>query len=165
MITQKIEGRIPTRAELLEDYKNHPEEFDKDAWYLCKLDPHAGHWIILRLRDGFWSGNTCDSYYYIRCVREDESKRSKQEWSKEKMMTWYEAPWYAKSLGVGWRVPTIEELNKAHENKVEGFESNYYWSSSECNSNSAWLLDFTNSFQYNANENLNHPVRCVRDVE
>ena len=56
----------------------------------------------------------------------------KLEWqqnSSEKPITWDEANEYVKSLGEGWRLPTIEELKDAFDNKIEGFKSDYYWTS------------------------------------
>jgi len=101
---------------------------------------------------------------YVRCVRNEEIKSPTQEWSDAKKMTWYEVPWYAKSLGDGWRVPTIEELNKAYENKVEGFASGCYWSSSECNSNYACILNFNLGGQDSYYKSHYYPVRCVREA-
>jgi hypothetical protein len=54
----------------------------------------------------------------------------KLEWqqnSPEKLMNWDEADECVKSLGEGWRLPTIEELKDAFNNKIEGFKSDYYW--------------------------------------
>ena len=39
-----------------------------------------------------------------------------QENSPQKQMTWHEADKYAKSLGNGWRLPTIDELKRAYDN-------------------------------------------------
>jgi len=72
MITQKIEGRIPTRAELLDDYKNNPDEFDKEEWYLCELGTYCGGWVFLRLSDGYWSRYNYNGNYCVRYVRDVE---------------------------------------------------------------------------------------------
>ena len=77
MITKETEGRTPTKDELLEDYKNHPEEFDKDAWYLCSLDTPAGLWLYLRLSDGYWFPYGYGGYDYGRCVRGHEERKEK----------------------------------------------------------------------------------------
>ena len=69
MLTQKIEGRIPTKAELLEDYKTNPEEFDPDAWYLCISATFSGLFIFLRPSDGNWSTSTYTDNTYVRYVR------------------------------------------------------------------------------------------------
>ena len=69
MITKEAEGRIPTKDELLEDYKNHPEKLDPDGWYLCTLDTTSGIWIFLRLSDGSWTNYNYNVTYYVRCVR------------------------------------------------------------------------------------------------
>ena len=71
-------------------------------------------------------------------------------------MTWEEAKGACASLGEGWRLPTRVELLLMYENKdvVGGFASDYYWSSTENNSNFAWLQDIDNgkqgtNFKYN----------------
>ena len=93
------------------------------------------------------------------------------EWQQnppKKSMNWHKAIEYAESLGEGWRLPTRAELIDACDNKIEGFEAIYYWSSSTYaqDTNVAWSVnvydgyvdssDKTNSFYY---------VRCVRDVK
>ena len=72
MKTEKFTRRLPTKIELLEDYKNHPEEFDKDGWYLCTLDTTSGYWIRLRMSDGTWYSNGYSTSNYVRCVRDVE---------------------------------------------------------------------------------------------
>jgi hypothetical protein len=48
-----------------------------------------------------------------------------------------------------WRMPTKFELNEMYLQKaaIGGFADNYYWSSTEDDSDSAWLQDFFNGFQ------------------
>lgn len=92
------------------------------------------------------------------------------EWeqnSSSNLMNWYEANEYAKSLGVGWGLPTIDELKEAYDNKVEGFQSGYYWSSSTYayNTNNAWYFGFYYGDVYDGIKTYNYHVRCVREVK
>ena len=62
------------------------------------------------------------------------------------------------------RLPTKDELYMIYKNKEEigGFASNYYWSSTEGDSGSAWEQSFGNGYQ-NYNGKLNYVyVRAVR---
>jgi hypothetical protein len=61
-------------------------------------------------------------------------------------MDWNKAMEAAKKLGDGWRLPTIDELEKMYfelEKKgVGNFEWGCYWSSSDRNESEAWYFDF-----------------------
>jgi hypothetical protein len=75
-------------------------------------------------------------------------------------LKWDDAVAYAKSLGDGWRLPTIEECFIMYNNKV--ITEDMCWSSSESSSNSAWAFYF-----YNGNASTNYKtstyfVRAVR---
>ena len=72
-----------------------------------------------------------------------------------------------------WYLPSKEELNLMYQNKAtidatagvnggSGFASAFYWSSSESNSNSAWLQYFDGGFQRDYGKNLTYYVRAVR---
>jgi len=65
-----------------------------------------------------------------------------------------------------WYLPSKDELNKLYLNKdaIGGFTSNYYWSSTEFSSNSAWVQIFSNGGQYDGSKNtpFPYPVRAVR---
>ena len=66
----------------------------------------------------------------------------KLEWKdpESNEMSWNEAKALEKD---GWRLPTRAELADAFDNKVEGFESDYNWSSSTYAQDvkSAWTVD------------------------
>ena len=66
-----------------------------------------------------------------------------EDLSKSKM-GWYQAKKACDSLGDGWRLPTIDELEKIYKfkKKIGDFKKNYYWSSTETTNTSAWYIYF-----------------------
>jgi hypothetical protein len=80
----------------------------------------------------------------------------------------YLAAQYCNSLNTGghndWYRPAKDELNVMYTNRtaIGGFSSNWYWSSSEFASYSAWYQDFSSGSQADANEHAQIYVRCVR---
>jgi len=85
-----------------------------------------------------------------------EVKKQDEEYT----MTWYEA---SKTLTDGWRLPTKEELKLLYQN-ITGFDSDWYWSSSECLPIYSWKKDFGRSSEYMLNKNCSAAVRAVRSV-
>jgi hypothetical protein len=75
----------------------------------------------------------------------------------------------ARSLGADWFLPSISELNemgakKATLEAVDGFDAflDYYWSSTEADSDFAWTKNFSFGFQ-NTNDKFDtNAVRAVR---
>ena len=63
-----------------------------------------------------------------------------------------------------WHLPSLDELNQLYEARttVGGFVENYYWSSTESDSNDAWYQAFYNGFQTNLNKGVANYVRPVR---
>jgi hypothetical protein len=63
-----------------------------------------------------------------------------------------------------WHLPSKNELSWLYEQKtvVGGFAINYYWSSTEDGSGSAWFQAFDDGSQSYGNKNLTLPVRAVR---
>ncbi len=63
-----------------------------------------------------------------------------------------------------WYLPSKHELNLLYLQKtiVGGFNSNYYWSSSEYGSNLVWAQGFTDGFQGFGNKDGENRVRAVR---
>ena len=82
-------------------------------------------------------------------------------------MTWDEAMEYAKSLGDGWRLPSKEELKEAYDNKIEGFKSGYYWSSSTYvkSTTNAWGVGLFNGSVNSYSKANGYYVRCVREIK
>ena len=90
-------------------------------------------------------------------------------------MKWDEAKAAVTKLGDGWGLPTKDELNVLYQNKdkIGGFASDVYWSSTEWSItteddlNFAWFQKFGNGFQGNgdkdvANKNYTSYVRAIR---
>jgi len=81
-----------------------------------------------------------------------------------KEMRWGDANKECENLGRGWRLPTKEELEILYQNKdkIGGFASNGYWSSTEGVNDGAWNQSFSDGSQYFSIENYTFYVRAVR---
>jgi regulator of replication initiation timing len=80
-------------------------------------------------------------------------------------MYWNEAMNACADFRDGWRLPTMEELNILYENKdkIGGFASDNYWSSTETVNGYAWIQNFSNGLWLNYNIGYGHYyVRAVR---
>ena len=105
-----------------------------------------------------------------KCVNYQEKEKpikvGKLQWGNtaEKQMTWQEASDYCNSLGKGWRLPTRAELVEAYDTKVEGFEKDYYWSSTTFvnDTDYAWSVYFYGGSVNASNKTNANDVRPVR---
>ena len=93
----------------------------------------------------------------------------KLEWEKNpsrERMSWYDANDYTKDLGRGWRLPTIEELKQAYNDKIE-FKFSHYWSSSSSVGyiNCGWIISFVTGNTLCPYKTANYHVRCVREIQ
>jgi hypothetical protein len=63
-----------------------------------------------------------------------------------------------------WYLPSKFELALMYQQKdaIGGFESDYYWSSTEFSSVTAWSMSFTDGAQFNLNKSLPYGVRAIR---
>ena len=63
-----------------------------------------------------------------------------------------------------WYLPSKQELFLLyiHKDAVGNFKSDYYWSSTEFSSISAWSQNFFNGSQFNLNKSLPYNVRAIR---
>lgn len=95
------------------------------------------------------------------------------EWSLETydQMPWKEAIEFCRSLGDGWRLPTIEELltlvdySRTNPASVLPYMvSSYYWSSTTGagDTDGAWYVDFDYGYDGWDDKSGNHYVRAVR---
>ena len=120
---------------------------------------------------GLYNGmELCLSLLEKREPKYKDIKKPKLEWEQipsKNPMTWEEAMEYAKSLGDGWRLPTIEELEEAYNNKIVEFQSYSYWSSSKYakNTNFGWYVSFYYGLVNSYFKTYTHYVRCVREVK
>jgi len=68
-----------------------------------------------------------------------------------------------------WRLPSKDELNamyhQLHLKGLGGFESTYYWSSSEVGGYYAWSQFFGSGFQHDSHRDSYLLVRLVRELE
>lgn len=83
-----------------------------------------------------------------------------------KTMNWIKAKKACASLGDGWRLPTIDELNQIYLNKdkIGGFDSDYsfYWSSSEFGEYDTWFINLNDGKRIYYGHGNNFKVRAVR---
>jgi len=81
-----------------------------------------------------------------------------------KLLSWSDAVTAASAYGPGWHLPTKTELKMLYEQKnvVGGFANDDYWSSTELDSNSAWIQGFVNGDQDRYNKYSKLSVRAVR---
>ena len=85
-------------------------------------------------------------------------------------MTWDKAVEYAKSLGGGWRLPTVQELVSLWDYDkgcCPAFPdaNGWYWSSSPYDSYYAWHVHFDHGGVDDDTRHYECGVRCVRDVK
>ena len=79
-------------------------------------------------------------------------------------MDWHTAVNSTLALGVGWRLPTKDELTIMYQNKdkIGGFATSVYWSSTESGINFAWLQDFGLGGQLSFYKGNTLYVRAIR---
>jgi len=71
----------------------------------------------------------------------------------------------AGKLFTDWRLPTRNELNLLYAQKASftGFQSYYYWSSTEVNGTIAWIIDFDDAEEINwLGKGAGYNVRAIR---
>jgi hypothetical protein len=81
---------------------------------------------------------------------------------------WYDAKLYCFSLNidgkVGWRLPTLEELEEIFLS-VHDLEPDGYWSSTENDDGGAFVKYFFDGYQYSGRKNSGHgSVRAIRTI-
>lgn len=81
-------------------------------------------------------------------------------------MSWDEAVKICKKSGVGWRLPTIEELKKiyTHKDLIGNFNGSYYWSSTEYYFYRAYFFLFEYGIDGKDIKEGKYSVRAVRDL-
>lgn len=89
-----------------------------------------------------------------------------QDFSDE--MTWDEGKNACSELGIGWRLPTKEELKamyeQLHKSGRGNFQRSSYWSSTEIANIGAWTFHFKYGLPYDDTyKSESYCVRAVRD--
>lgn len=83
----------------------------------------------------------------------------------EKEMDWDEAQEYVKTLGKGWRLPTIDELLQIYQSDNDfatgGFRDGY-WSSTEYATGQFWKMYFNDGGQLHSSRGSDALVRAVK---
>ena len=94
-------------------------------------------------------------------------KEQNLEWgaTSEEEMDWNEAKKWCEKQGKGWRMPTRQELLEAHEQNIDGFTANFYWSSTEYNISYAWYQIFSSGIQNTLFKLNSFYVRCIRSLD
>jgi hypothetical protein len=78
--------------------------------------------------------------------------------------TWGNAKTRCGSLGTGWRLPNIAELGNLQSSRTSYGMGQYYWSSTERNSSTAWRWNYVYEATYYLETNLSTYIRCVRSL-
>ena len=142
--------------------KNTRIEYPKNKIQVFKYTDSSNERKEIRYRgdDGF-------VLYLIARIEKLEQKipAQKLEWGAtcNKDLKWEKAKKWCEEQGDGWRLPTRLELLQAYEDKIDGFESGYYWSSNEYSATNAWYQNFSAGYQYDGDKASTFYVRCVRD--
>jgi len=85
-------------------------------------------------------------------------------------MEWIDAKVACEALGVGWRLPTKDELNILYQNRknIGGFDIVDYWSSTEFACMFAWKQNFFTGIRYfkrnTGRHRYSYNVRAVRTI-
>ena len=79
-------------------------------------------------------------------------------------MEWEDAKKACKALGEGWRLPTIDELKLLYLNKdkIPGFKTSLYWSSTEIDDKEAWGRYLNDGDTWAHPKVIDHFVRAIR---
>ena len=82
-------------------------------------------------------------------------------------VTWYNAKRECKELGKDWRLPTKDELDKMYDNKdlIGNFVNTNYWSSTDHNSDYAWIQVFTHKLIAITLKEGHINARAVRSIK
>jgi hypothetical protein len=177
-------GVLPLREVLLMAYLNQDIVGGfADAYYWSSSENNSSYaWYQHFSNGGQYSTNKNDTSFRVRAVRRMKMKEfnwdtapiicelNGTKWllgpEAEYPMDWENAKEWCKSQG--GVLPPREILLHAYINKesLGGFTNHYYRSSSELNSDSAWLQDFDAGYQDSGSKHgTTFRVRAVRRIE
>jgi hypothetical protein len=83
--------------------------------------------------------------------------------STEKKLYWDNAQQYVKTLGAGWRLPTLEELEEFDVSGNELVKDSYWSSEQHTNKEYAWTKNFSSGITMYYKKNLPFYVRAVKE--
>ena len=145
------------------------EAFDGGIiFYLYKGSDGIEHGLIVALTESTAEWQTSPALV--------NADRSEDGAYNTALMTGSPAKTYITSLGAGWYLPSIDELNKLWDNRydaqkalraggnmlLQSIGSPTYWSSTEYNSDDALFFFFNNGHALNQPKTSPYPVRGVR---
>ncbi|MBM3411330.1 MAG: DUF1566 domain-containing protein [Bacteroidetes bacterium] len=122
--------------------------------------------FIALLFAGCDEGSSTDGGYETFTIAGETMQVAKEDFPKS--MSWDDAQSACEGLGNGWRLPSEDELKamyeQLHKQGKGNFKDDWYWSSSQSLSRSAWLVGFLDgSVGYDVNgKGFNYRVRAVR---
>ena len=169
--------RLPTVVELkcMCNNKSRLDRFNgKEYWSSEKTKKYK--YFSITANDCDDEKNDASDQYFVRCVKDYSMDWNNPDYiyvtlretginvivrDLPQKYTWNDA---IKSCPNGWRLPTIEELQKMCENKnkIPLFNEREYWSSTEKNRDSSFFVT-TNDCKKESNDKSDtNFVRCVR---
>ncbi len=177
--------RLPTKSELATTFplnEHFPNLVDSYYWSsTTNKDYDYYAWGLTATTGYMFNDGNKTSYYYVRCVRGQQSlsslifkdKNTGLEWQRTEPgeFKWSDGIEYCKKLDIAgyknWRLPTKEELEStflikdSFPNLIDG----YYWSSTTSEKFSMWAWGMTASTGYMFNNGIkirSYNIRCVR---
>lgn len=181
--------RLPTKEELnqLYKYKDKIGGFTGDKYWNSSVNKNYNFLACFKyFSDGGWNYYSKETgIFNVRAVRSLKSKNEEVETNSFEdiigkpikiddlevaeqdfadTMKWNDAIKACRELGEGWHLPTKEELNLLYLNKdkIGGFETYGYWSSSENSKKTAWIQSFSVGFDFAESIHKTFSVRAVR---
>jgi hypothetical protein len=182
---------LPTKEELNLLYLNKDKIggfTDQEYWNSIVNKNYNSLACFKYFSDGGWNYYSKETgIFYVRAVRSLKLKSEKSETNTFEdiigqpikiddlevaeqdfadTMKWNDAIKACKELGEGWHLPTKEELNLLYLNKdkIGGFETYGYWSSSENSKKTAWIQSFSVGYDFAEGIHKTFSVRAVRSL-
>ncbi len=175
--------RLPTKYELLELYDSGEMPAAKVFWSAstCVADPtHA--WLVIFYGGGTYYKGYKTNEYYVRMVRDKQEelvqggikmktniKTKNKEWHQaDSIMSFNDARKYCKTLGKGWKIPTVDELLTLSEHSIKlkalVWTLTSTWSSTLTGSNSYYNVSLVDGHVYSDVDTCFFYVTCVRKL-
>jgi hypothetical protein len=164
--------RLPSLAELSRIYELGDNDFESCPYWTATTANVYNSWFI-NMDTGFQCNLFQSGQLRVRAICDvDIVKLPFVIVAKafEVKTDWYGAVKFCETLGDGWRLPTLDELNVIYESEND-FNKDWYWSSTTGNSHTgdssgAWSQDLNSGYQSPSLKTHNgHFVRAVRDIK